>query len=102
MAVFEAADAGTITLAFSAPGDDELVGTASRYLLATAGADPDSEAAWDAAKPVEVPLVPLKRGVVQALTLEGLAAGRYHFALRAEDEAGNLAPVGDSPGIDVD
>ena len=50
---------------------------------------------------VEVELTPLQSGVVQALTLEGLAAGRYHFALRAEDEAGNLAPLGNSPGIDV-
>ena len=104
MAVFEAADRGTVTLSFTAPGDDDDVGTANRYLLATStnGAPIDSEDAWAAAAPTATALAPLQSGVVQALTLQGLGAGQHHFALRAEDEAGNLSPLGNSPVLDID
>ena len=98
VALEEAAAPGTVTLSFRAPGDDGDVGTAARYLLARSDEALDA-GGWDAAEVVELALVPAGAGAPQAVTRSGLAPGEHHFAVRAEDEAGNLGPVGASARV---
>ena len=68
--------------------------------MASAAA-PITPATWDASGPVAAVLAPAQAGVVQALTLQGLPPGETFFALRAEDEVGNVSPVGNSPSVVV-
>jgi hypothetical protein len=96
----EAAAPGTVTLTFRAPGDDGDVGQATRYLLARSAA-PINGGNWDNAEVVELGLQPSSAGAPQAVTRSGIGSGDHHFALRAEDEAGNLGPVGPSAEVRV-
>jgi len=85
-----------ITLSWSAPGDDGAAGTATRYLLRyRLGAPISNEFAWQAADSVPLAMpAPEPAGTPQTVTVTGLAADTdYGFALRAVDEADNLAPL---------
>ncbi len=81
---------GTITLTFTAPGDDGPAGTAQAY-----------EAAWQEVG-TSAPAAPLPRwslprpvtgGEPQRLPVFTLPPGRYELAIRAVDEAGNRGPA---------
>ncbi len=85
---------GWIDLTWSAPGDDGDEGAAERYLLRyRLGAEIVDEGAWLAADSVAAGLpAPATAGTPQGVRLEGLQPGElYGIALRAIDEAGNLA-----------
>jgi len=85
-----------IELLWTAPGDDGDEGAAARYLLRlSAGGAIADEEGWAAADSAASPPEPAAAGEAQGFRLEGLApATLYGIALRAEDGAGNLSPLG--------
>ena len=90
---------GSIDLAWTAPGDDAHIGTASSYLVRYSASAINSQAAWDAATPVTVDVpAPKPAGQAEQMTVSGLTPGAmYYFAVRAQDEAPNLGGLSNSP-----
>jgi flagellar hook capping protein FlgD len=85
----QGAPADTVTLAWTAPGDDGHVGTAALYDLRVSGS-PIDESNWGAATVVSNPPAPLPAGTRQTLVVRGLTYGTtYYFALKTADDAGN-------------
>ncbi|MCC7143836.1 MAG: choice-of-anchor D domain-containing protein, partial [Candidatus Eisenbacteria bacterium] len=79
----------SIRLTWLAPGDDGLVGQATRYDLRLATA-PISEENFDKAQPVEGIGPPETAGTNETFTVTGLNGDTsYSFALKSFDEAGN-------------
>lgn len=84
-----------VTLTWTAPGDDDNVGTAASYDLRYAQfrITPDN---WDRATPVTGMPQPLPAGSQQSVTLTLDPTQRYYFSIRACDEAGNWSPESNS------
>lgn len=79
----------SVTLIWTAPGDDATVGTATSYTVRHS-TQPITEATWSSATTVSNPPLPLPAGTTQSMTVTGLNAGvTYYFALKSKDEAGN-------------
>ncbi|MBU1897135.1 S8 family serine peptidase [Myxococcota bacterium] len=91
--LIEAASPDVVTLSFRAPGDDDEVGRAARYLLAYDAA-PITLERWAELEIVELAQPPQRAGAPEAVVLEGIGAGEVHFLIRAEDEVGNLSALG--------
>ena len=84
---------GEIDLVWTAPGDDGLIGTAASYEIRYASSI-ISQQSWDSASMCTSPPDPLASGDEQILTLCELDAGEmYYVAIRACDDAGNLADL---------
>lgn len=82
-----------VTLQWSAPGDDEYTGTASSYDIRYSP-QPITEDNWAAAVRVNGAPAPQSAMTVQTMTAGGLLPGRsYFFAIKSEDEAGNVSPI---------
>lgn len=80
----------SVTLAWTAPGDDSLTGRATRYDLRWSLTPIVTSADFDAAIPVASVPVPQSAGGAESALVSGLVpATSYWFALRAEDESGN-------------
>jgi Tol biopolymer transport system component len=86
----------TVTLAWTAPGDDDLQGTAARYDIRYAML-PVTAATWDSATPSTRELVPKLSGSEERCTLNRLRSGTYYFAVRAADEVPNWSGLSNSP-----
>jgi len=87
--------AGSITLSWTAPGDDGTAGTAATYDLryATSGAIV-SDADFGAATQAQGEPGPQTAGSAETFTLTGLAPGTsYFFSLKIADEAGNISGI---------
>lgn len=85
----QGAPADTVTLEWTAPGDDGQIGTASLYELRVSGS-PIDEGNWSAATVVSDPPAPLPAGTRQRMVVRGLTYGTTcFFAIRTADEAGN-------------
>ncbi|MCU0722770.1 MAG: hypothetical protein MUC63_04010, partial [Planctomycetes bacterium] len=85
--------AGSVSLTWTAPGDDGAAGTCRGYEIRRSLAAIDGTN-FDAATPCAHSLLPQAGGTPESLTVSGLVPGRtYHFALRATDEALNSSPV---------
>ena len=83
----------SVTLRWTAVGDDSLSGTAAAYDLRMADA-PITESSWSAATALSGLPAPLASGTAQQVTVRGLTAGStYYFALRVRDDAGNWSGV---------
>jgi subtilisin family serine protease len=83
----------TVTLAWTATGDDGASGTAYAYELRRS-ASPITEANWAAAIPVTGEPAPGDAGAAQTVVLKFLLPSTtYYFALRVFDEAGNASPL---------
>jgi hypothetical protein len=83
----------SVTLRWTATGDDSLTGTAAGYDLRMSDA-PITAASWEAATVVNGLPAPLASGATQQVTVRGLTAGSiYYFALRARDDSGNWSGV---------
>ena len=87
-----------IELQWTAPGDDDIVGTTSSYDLRWAATPIVDEAGWDAAAPVVGEPDPAAYGALETMRVEGLnVETTYYFAIRAKDEYGNLGALSNSP-----
>ena len=92
---------GQVDLSWIAPGDDDNTGTATTYIVRYASSAIDTQAKWDAATNVTGEPAPLVAGTPQSMTVSGLVPARtYFFAIRTEDEAGNISPLSNSPSAE--
>lgn len=85
----------SVTLAWEAPGDDGAFGTAAAYDVRHADL-PITPANWESATPLPIGAMPAPQpaGARQFASVAGLApATTHHFALVADDEAGNQSPL---------
>ena len=90
----DAQTANSITLVWTAPGDDGTVGRATRYDLRYSSnsiSGTDTTSWWNAAIVVNMTSkVPSASGALDSMVVSGLAAGvRYYAVLRAADEVPN-------------
>jgi hypothetical protein len=89
--------AGGVDLAWTAPGDDGLVRTASRYDLRYSTSPilwSDDDATWNAATTVAGLPAPKAPGQAETFTVTDLTGGTtYYFAVRTADEVPNLSEV---------
>ncbi|MDZ7268028.1 MAG: Ig-like domain-containing protein [candidate division KSB1 bacterium] len=87
------ASSTTLTLEFTATGDDGNSGVASRYDVRYSNAT-ITEANFTSATPANVTDQPAPAGTVQRVTVSGLSTGKsYFFALKVLDEANNASPI---------
>ena len=87
------ASPGSVDLSWIAPGDDGNTGTATAYVVRYNTA-PITETNWISSTDVTGEPLPSSAGSVESMTATGLPGGqRYHFAIKTEDEAGNLSWV---------
>ncbi|MCP4686194.1 MAG: hypothetical protein GY867_12215, partial [bacterium] len=87
------ARADSVNLTWTAPGDDDRVGTATLYDLRYSQA-PINDYNWDDATRVTGVLAPRPSGTPESHTVDGLASGQtYYFALRTADEALNWSTL---------
>lgn len=90
--------AGKVTLKWTAPGDDGMVGRVAGYevrysanQITNDAGNPFDPNDWAAATPLPIGVPsPLPAGSTQSMTAQGLSPGlTYWFAVKAVDEAGN-------------
>jgi|GEM_PF-1277318 len=79
----------SVTLTWTAPGDDSTTGTAALYDIRYSTVN-DLWSDWDSATQVSGEPAPKQYGSTETMTVTGLLKDTtYHFALQAEDEADN-------------
>jgi len=84
---------GSISLSWTAPGDDGLMGTATYYEIRYAYDSLDI-ADWAAATAWQFTPTPLASGLTQTATVTNLVAGDvYYLGIKAYDDAGNVSPA---------
>lgn len=84
----------SITLAWTAPGDDSLTGQATRYDLRWSLTPIATLTDFSRATPVSGVPTPSIVGATESATVSGLTpATQYWFALRTQDDAGNLSDL---------
>lgn len=100
LAAKSGSSSGEILLTWTAPGDDGSTGTATAYTVRYADTPIETELGWFNATDVPGEPAPEPAGTQQSMIVRGLAPGQsYYFAIRAEDEAGNVSPLSNSPHI---
>ncbi len=83
----------SVTLEWTAPGDDSLVGTAHLYDIRYSRT-PITDANYNISPRVNAYLLPGPAGTKQRLTIFGLTPGiQYFFAMRSCDAAGNWSRI---------
>jgi hypothetical protein len=83
----------TVTLMWTAPGDDGSIGTAQGYEMRMSLA-PIDETNWSGATVVGGAPPPLPAGASQRMVARGLTYGTpYYFAIKTVDDAGNWSPI---------
>jgi FlgD Ig-like domain len=93
-AVRAAGSGNSVTLKWTAPGDDGVSGRATLYELRYSR-NPITSANFSMATPVNTTgLSPAYSGVKQTFTVYGFTPGiTYYFALRTRDDANNWSPI---------
>jgi hypothetical protein len=87
--VSKAPSATTVTLEWTAPGDDGSTGTASVYDIRYS-LQPITDLNWNSATSLEDEPVPQAAGAAESFTVTGLNPGTlYYFAMKAGDEVPN-------------
>lgn len=87
----------SISLTWTAPGDDSTIGKVREYRIRYSHS-PISSVNWDQATPVTDPPTPKVSGSDEAFDVTGLDPDTvYYFAVRGVDEAGNSGDVSNSP-----
>jgi hypothetical protein len=85
--------AQSVTLVWTAPGDDGNIGTASNYEMRYSQS-PINTSNWGQATPATGLPAPQVAGTRQSVTVAGLTQGTtYYFAIRTQDDAGNWSPL---------
>jgi hypothetical protein len=84
--------AGPISLAFTAPGDDLGLGSASSYDVRWSQSPIDA-GNFNGANPLDV-ASPSEVGTIESIVIAGLpTGGNIYFAIKAHDEVPNIAPI---------
>ena len=92
-------DTTSMTLTWTAPGDDGDQGRAYQYELRFATSMIDSEADFSSAQSVASPPIPETASSTQQVEVTGLVPdSTYYFAIRAIDDGGNAAAVTSTDG----
>ena len=92
-ALAQGAGTDSVTLAWTAPGDDGNVGTAASYEVRMSSS-PITAGNWSGASLVSGPPSPRPAGTRQSHVVRGLTRGTtYYFAIRAADESNNVAGI---------
>jgi hypothetical protein len=87
----------TLSVSWTAPGNDGATGTAAQYDLRWS-ASPITAVNFLSATAVAIQPVPATAGTHQTWVATGLSAGTtYYYALRTKDAAGNWSAVSNSP-----
>lgn len=87
----------SVTLTWTAPGDDSLSGTAAAYRLRYA-ATPVTSVTWANARRVDGLPVPSPAGRPDSMIVTGLDwSTTYYFALQTTDDDGNASALSNSP-----
>lgn len=99
----EATTLRSVTLIWTAPGDDGAVGAAAQYDLRYA-LTPISAQSWAVATPFPLGHTPGPAGAVESFTVAELQPAKaYYFALKAADEAANWSDLSNvvaaTPGL---
>ena len=90
----------SVTLTWTAPGDDGDDGQASSYNIRYSFDGPITEDSFDAATAVDDPPAPDSAGTAQSFTVEGLPFEQeIWFALKTADEFLNVSAVSNSPSV---
>jgi len=80
----------SLTLTWTAPGDDGDAGQAATYDLRWNLSDISDDTAWAASTPIDSAGIPQPAGANESLMISGLEAGQtYYFALETLDEVPN-------------
>lgn len=83
----------SVSLTWTAPGDDGNVGTAAAYTVKYS-TEPLTELTWAAAPAAVNPPTPLVAGSTESFTVTGLTPGTlYNFAVKTTDDAGNESSI---------
>jgi hypothetical protein len=83
----------SVTLSWTAPGDDGNVGTAAQYDVRYSNAPIDASNFTSAYAATSVP-TPHAAGASESMTVSGLSpATQYWFAIRTRDDAGNWSAI---------
>ena len=91
----------SVSLAWTAPGDDGTEGRASSYDLRYSSAA-INETNWDSATECEGEPVPKPSGQPETMTIDNLVFGvTYYFALKACDDEANESEVSNNPSTTV-
>ncbi len=89
----QGANADSVMLQWTAPGDDGNIGTATVYQMKMSLA-PITSGSWSSANDVPGLPSPLLAGTRQSVMVRNLSRDTtYYFAVRAVDDAGNVAPI---------
>lgn len=100
----ERAGAATMTLAFTATGDDGVTGNASAYQLRWSNSPITDDASWNAATAVRNLPAPGAPGTKERLTVAITPDDQpkpYYFALRVVDNLGNASSTATATGTSV-
>ena len=90
----------SVDVTWTAPGDDNASGTATRYDLRRSDA-PITDANFSSATAVTAP-APAASGQLERVTVPGLSANRtYYVAVRTVDERGNWSTVSNSARVET-
>jgi hypothetical protein len=85
----ESADAASVTIYWTAPGDDGSTGTATTYDVRYS-TSPVTSGNWSSASLVPSEPSPAVAGSDESMTITGLLANtQYYIAIKTSDEAGN-------------
>ncbi|HOD65683.1 MAG TPA: FlgD immunoglobulin-like domain containing protein [candidate division Zixibacteria bacterium] len=88
----------SLTLVWTAPGDDGAVGTASRYDIRYSTLPISNGVTWNMATQLVSEPSPSPAGAAETLTVAGLAeATTYYFALKTADEVPNWSTISNCP-----
>ncbi len=88
----------SVTLNWTAPGDDGFSGSASGYDVRFSAVGPISETNWTSAETYSQTWTPVPAGATETRTLTGLdSLTTYWFAIKAYDDVDNYGEVSNSP-----
>jgi hypothetical protein len=98
---------GSISLVWTAPGDDDNTGKAASYVVKTSTYPILTEADWNGAEGKPGEPVPSEAGTIERMTIRNLISASYvYVVMRAVDDFFNMSPIGNSikvlvRGIDI-
>jgi formylglycine-generating enzyme required for sulfatase activity len=88
---------GTVSLTWSAPGDDCTTGTAAAYIVRN-NTEPITEQNWADSADVDGEPIPGPAGSAESMTVAGLPPRFLYFSVKAVDDALNVSGVSNVTG----